>query len=109
MGCYRDGRPLIVRSGDGVPWSRAPSDSPCFRLHSTAWGGGAGERMKAGEVVFQGLLDGKIQYRVPLFQRTYSWKERNWEQLWDDLCLLYTSDAADDLLCVDLGGRRIIK
>src|SRR5450756_3253458 len=24
-----------------------------------------------------------------------------------ELCLLYTSDAADDLLCVDLGGRRI--
>ena len=24
-------------------------------------------------------------------------------------CLLYTSDAADDLLCVDLGDRRIIK
>src|SRR5680860_1182516 len=22
-------------------------------------------------------------------------------------CLLYTSDAADDLLCVDLGGRRL--
>src|SRR5450756_3234378 len=29
------------------------------------------------------------------------------EQVW--FCLLYTSDAADDLLCVDLGGRRIIK
>ena len=27
----------------------------------------------------------------------------------NDACLLYTSDAADDLLCVDLGGRRIIK
>ena len=27
----------------------------------------------------------------------------------DTPCLLYTSDAADDLLCVDLGGRRIIK
>ena len=27
----------------------------------------------------------------------------------DKACLLYTSDAADDLLCVDLGGRRIIK
>src|SRR5450756_2561513 len=26
-----------------------------------------------------------------------------------ELALLYTSDAADDLLCVDLGGRRIIK
>ena len=25
-----------------------------------------------------------------------------------ETCLLYTSDAADDLLCVDLGGRRII-
>ena len=24
-------------------------------------------------------------------------------------CLLYTSDAADELLRVDLGGRRIIK
>ena len=23
-------------------------------------------------------------------------------------CLLYTSDAADDLLCVDLGGRRLL-
>ena len=27
----------------------------------------------------------------------------------DGSCLLYTSDAADDLLCVDLGGRRFIK
>ena len=26
-----------------------------------------------------------------------------------NICLLYTSDAADDLLCVDLGGRRILK
>ena len=27
----------------------------------------------------------------------------------DGACLLYTSDAADDMQCVDLGGRRIIK
>ena len=26
-----------------------------------------------------------------------------------NICLLYTSDAADDSLRVDLGGRRIIK
>src|SRR5450756_1291954 len=26
-----------------------------------------------------------------------------------EVAVLYTSDAADDLLCVDLGGRRIIK
>ena len=43
-----------------------------------------------------------------------SWKARQacasvkpWAQA--GVCLLYTSDAADDLLCVDLGGRRIIK
>ena len=29
--------------------------------------------------------------------------------LWIRACLLYTSDAADDPLCVDLGGCRIIK
>ena len=34
--------------------------------------------------------------QLPVIQRRYR-------------CLLYTSDAADDLLCVDLGGRRIIK
>lgn len=45
--------------------------------------------MKAGEVVFQQLLDGKIQYRVPLFQRTYSWQEEDWQRLWDDLLDIY--------------------
>src|SRR5450756_1205886 len=34
--------------------------------------------------------------------------QRGWSARRID-CLLYTSDAADDLLCVDLGGRRIIK
>ena len=32
----------------------------------------------------------------------------NW-QIRKKICLLYTSDAADDSLRVDLGGRRIIK
>src|SRR5450756_1639068 len=32
---------------------------------------------------------------------------RESEELERRICLLYTSDAADDLLCVDLGGRRI--
>ena len=30
-------------------------------------------------------------------------------KLYQYICLLYTSDAADDMQCVDLGGRRIIK
>ena len=48
--------------------------------------------MKAGQVVFQQLLNGQIQYRVPLFQRTYSWKEGNWEQLWTDILEVYAMD-----------------
>ena len=28
-----------------------------------------------------------------------------WKKTVQTTCLLYTSDAADDLLCVDLGGR----
>ena len=34
-------------------------------------------------------------------------KDREFESF--SICLLYTSDAADDMQCVDLGGRRIIK
>ena len=42
-------------------------------------------------------------------------KKLCWEDAFTSLfeqhysCLLYTSDAADDMQCVDLGGRRIIK
>lgn len=48
--------------------------------------------MKAGQVVLQELLDGKIQYRVPLFQRTYSWKEKDWSTLWEDVLEIYAMD-----------------
>lgn len=48
--------------------------------------------MKAGEVVLQRLLDGAPQYRVPLFQRTYSWEEKHWERLWDDILEIYALD-----------------
>lgn len=48
--------------------------------------------MKASEVRFQQLLNGKIQYRVPLFQRTYSWQLEQWEKLWDDILGIYMAD-----------------
>ena len=35
--------------------------------------------------------------------------KKEWIQTQDILCLLYTSDAADERSSVDLGGRRIIK
>jgi len=34
------------------------------------------------------LGNGKI-YRLPLFQRDYSWSEENWEDLWQDILLLH--------------------
>ena len=42
-------------------------------------------------------------------QRLRALREDNDLTQRDVACLLYTSDAADDLLCVDLGGRRSIK
>eukprot|EP00825_Cyclidium_porcatum_P003966 TRINITY_DN11843_c0_g1_i1.p2 TRINITY_DN11843_c0_g1~~TRINITY_DN11843_c0_g1_i1.p2 ORF type:complete len:201 (-),score=15.69 TRINITY_DN11843_c0_g1_i1:10-612(-) len=36
-------------------------------------------------------------------------EKRNKHNKKEKTCLLYTSDAADDMQCVDLGGRRIIK
>ncbi len=41
--------------------------------------------MKAGEISLEAALDGVRQYHVPLFQRAYSWKERNWSELWNDV------------------------
>lgn len=38
--------------------------------------------------------NGKI-YRVPPFQRDYSWEEENWEDLWQDILVLHThSDSS---------------
>jgi len=48
--------------------------------------------MKAGEVRFQQLLNGRIQYHVPLFQRTYNWNQDQWEKLWDDILEIYMMD-----------------
>ena len=47
----------------------------------------------------------------PEFGHRFLADEARWagEGMCDRTCLLYTSDAADDLLCVDLGGRRNIK
>jgi len=42
--------------------------------------------MKAGETTLNELIvRGDRQYRVPLYQRPYTWGEENWRQLWADL------------------------
>ena len=47
-----------------------------------------------------------LELFLPLTKNIKSWEAANFRILG---CLLYTSDAADALLCVDLGGCSIIK
>ena len=49
--------------------------------------------MEAKQVIFQELLNGARQYVVPLYQRTYSWEEKQWEQLWDDILDIYSMES----------------
>jgi hypothetical protein len=41
--------------------------------------------VKADETSLQKLLEGTKQYKVPLYQRTYSWNTKQLQRLWDDL------------------------
>lgn len=45
--------------------------------------------MEARETTFATLLNGRVQYRVPLFQRQYAWQKAQREQLWSDIVDLY--------------------
>lgn len=48
--------------------------------------------MQAKETKFQELIEGTKQFVVPLFQRTYSWEERQWKTLLDDIKELYSME-----------------
>lgn len=50
--------------------------------------------MKAHETILQPIFEGTKQYVVPLFQRTYSWRQDNWKTLWDDILAIYTSETS---------------
>ena len=42
--------------------------------------------MQAKETLFVGLMQGRTQqFQVPLYQRTYSWTEKQLAQLWRDI------------------------
>src|SRR5215203_1810631 len=41
--------------------------------------------MKAGEARMLELIDKAPQFVIPIYQRIYSWTEREARQLWDDL------------------------
>lgn len=49
----------------------------------------------AHETTLRELLEGAKQYRVPLYQRTYSWTESQLERLWEDIRKL-ADERVDD-------------
>jgi len=51
--------------------------------------------MEARETTFETLLNGRVQYRVPLFQRQYAWQREQRQQLWSDIVDLYDERMAE--------------
>ncbi|MUG95221.1 DUF262 domain-containing protein [Scytonema sp. UIC 10036] len=49
--------------------------------------------MKASETSLRNLIEGGKQFKIPLYQRPYSWDSQNWETLWDDLISLYNEET----------------
>jgi len=41
--------------------------------------------MQASETKLRQLIEGEKQYVIPLFQRPYSWSEKQWKTLWTDV------------------------
>eukprot|EP00657_Telonema_sp_P-1_P003354 TRINITY_DN18144_c0_g1_i2.p1 TRINITY_DN18144_c0_g1~~TRINITY_DN18144_c0_g1_i2.p1 ORF type:complete len:109 (-),score=44.90 TRINITY_DN18144_c0_g1_i2:138-464(-) len=75
---------------------RALLDGLKFNKLCVSWG--LKQLLTALEYIHhQGLTHGTVSSATVAVTATGDWN-----------CLLYTSDAADDLRCVDLGGRRIL-
>ena len=49
--------------------------------------------MEASPTLLINFFSGFKQNVVPLFQRQYSWKDKQWKTLWDDLMLFYEADS----------------
>ncbi|WP_306359199.1 DUF262 domain-containing protein [Nocardia sp. CC227C] len=59
--------------------------------------------MKASETTFAALVQGEKQFQIPLYQRTYSWTDKQLAQLWNDICeqadLLAEGDRSTTHFC----------
>jgi uncharacterized protein with ParB-like and HNH nuclease domain len=44
--------------------------------------------MERGLTVFKDLIIGDRLFQVPIYQRNYSWEEKQWDDLWNDLLYL---------------------
>ncbi|UBZ08707.1 DUF262 domain-containing HNH endonuclease family protein [Salegentibacter mishustinae] len=49
--------------------------------------------LNANTISYNEIISGDNIYRVPLFQRDYSWRENNWDDLWLDLSNAIESDT----------------
>lgn len=49
--------------------------------------------MQAKETKLQDIIEGTKQYVIPLFQRTYSWTNKEWDVLWKDLIELSETET----------------
>lgn len=54
-----------------------------------------GNVVKAKETNLEGVLEGKKQYQVPLYQRRYTWGKAQIDQLWADLLDIVEARSAD--------------
>lgn len=54
--------------------------------------------MKAIEVPVTKFLQKTQQFLIPIYQRTYSWTEKQCEQLWDDIIIAATNDTPSHFL-----------
>ena len=80
-----------------------------------------GYTLPVKEVLRKGENRLQVYFHSPIKQALPQWETNGFDypadndhsdkrvSIYTRNCLLYTSDAADDMQCVDLGGRRIIK
>lgn len=52
--------------------------------------------MEATPILVINYFSGFKQNFVPLFQRPYTWSEKQWRTLWEDVMVFYPSDDAND-------------
>lgn len=52
--------------------------------------------LKANETNLQEIIEGSKQYIIPMFQRTYSWEQKQWLTLWEDLLELVEGEQQYD-------------
>jgi alkylated DNA nucleotide flippase Atl1 len=60
--------------------------------------------VKAKETNLQGVLEGTKQYQVPLYQRVYSWRTKQLDQLWDDIVAIAEARRTDPTVTHFIGS-----